>query len=59
LLSLCHTVVTENFKDSEGEDVAYSASSPDDLALVCFSKEIGNFNYIGRDDEQIMSIYLK
>lgn len=44
VLSLCHTVVIENFKDKQNSnEIVYNASSPDDLALVCFANEIGGF----------------
>lgn len=39
LLSLCNTVVCEQDKDTK--DVKYSASSPDELALVQGSAQVG------------------
>lgn len=52
LLSVCHTVVT----DEEG---SYNASSPDELALISFASDIGGFQYIGKNDEQVMEVKIK
>lgn len=60
LLSLCHTVVTENYNDYENlKEIAYNASSPDDLALVSFADEVGGFQYLGKDDDQILSVRIR
>jgi len=40
VLSVCHTVTPEKLKDG---NVAYSASSPDDEALVCGAKYFGYY----------------
>lgn len=42
LLSLCHTVITEE-KDG---NIVYNASSPDELALINFARYCG-FEYLG------------
>jgi magnesium-transporting ATPase (P-type) len=38
MLAVCHTVMVEKGK---GDDYKYSASSPDELALVMGAKEVG------------------
>jgi magnesium-transporting ATPase (P-type) len=52
ILSLCHTVITEKVEDK----INYNASSPDELALVSFANEIGGFCFLGKNDENIMTI---
>jgi phospholipid-transporting ATPase len=55
VLSLCHTVITELV---DGK-VNYNASSPDELALVSFASDIAGFEYQGKDDENIMTLFIK
>ena len=50
-LSLCHTIVIDARKNS------YSASSPDELALVNAAKEFGvEFKNIDSDDNYIIEV---
>ena len=44
MLAVCHTCMLErdpNFKDDDIRSLKYSASSPDELALVVGAKEVG------------------
>ena len=43
MLAVCHTVMVEREKinSTSDEDLKYSASSPDELALVMGSKDVG------------------
>ncbi len=50
-LALCHTIITEQL---DGQ-MTYSASSPDELALVNFARFSG-YEYLGTDDENCMTI---
>ena len=43
-LSICHTIVIDS---ATGK---YSAASPDELALVCFSKSVG-YEFKGKDED--------
>lgn len=51
MLALCHTILT--FK--KNEQIAYSASSPDELALVNFASFLG-IKYLGKDEKDIITI---
>ena len=58
ILSVCHTVIAEKSKKSHNQDqVAYNASSPDELALVNAAKYFGYY-FKGRDDENNLIIEL-
>jgi phospholipid-transporting ATPase len=52
ILSLCQTVLPEH-KDG---DIVYQASSPDELTLVTFAKEMG-FEFIGRTERSLTLAY--
>jgi len=49
--AICHTVIVEYEKGIAG----YSASSPDELAIVNFAKYCG-FEYLGTDEHNVMKI---
>jgi len=47
MLAVCHTVVTE--VDHKTKTIEYSASSPDELALLHFAKFVG-MEFLGIDE---------
>lgn len=49
--AVCHTVIVEH----EGEESSFSASSPDELALVSFAKACG-YVYKGTNEHNTMTI---
>ncbi len=52
VLAICHSVLVEQIRDDDGRDtgkVRFSASSPDDQALVVAAQEFG-FRFTGRGD---------
>lgn len=51
-LAICHTVVVS--KD-QSDNLVYNASSPDELALINFSRFCG-FEYLGQDLQSLMTI---
>lgn len=58
-LGLCHTVITEEKVNDQGEKyILYNASSPDELALVNAARHFG-FSFKERDDDSNMVIESK
>ena len=53
ILSLCHTIITEVVDDQ----IAYNASSPDELALINMSRFCG-YLYMGKDERNVMTVQL-
>lgn len=51
MIACCHTIVT----DSKDGEVIYNASSPDELALVNFTKFCG-VEYMGTDENNIIKV---
>ena len=53
-IGLCHTIITENKKDKDGNPyVTYNASSPDELAITNGARHLG-FAFEDRDENGAM-----
>jgi magnesium-transporting ATPase (P-type) len=54
-LAVCHTIIVQ--KDKKG-NMAYNASSPDELALVNGAKYFG-YSFLKRDEDNHIHVQLK
>jgi magnesium-transporting ATPase (P-type) len=54
-LAVCHTVIIQETSDEKGVNLSYSASSPDELALVNAARYFG-FMFKDRDSDNRVTV---